>query len=590
MEKATLMNSALTLFVSECCEQMDRLEALLLALERDQTDGQGLDEMFRMIHTIKGNASVMQAAEIEWFAHIIESVLGRLRNNIIRPDRTLISTLLPCIDHLRFLVSLCTMPEKASQQFADEERARLIGLLVPYLGDQEDLAFSTQPHVRDSSSWSISVRFAPNVLQQGLDPMYFFLHLQTIGRITALETVMENLPPSKDYNPEHCYLRFELALDTVADKQGIEDAFTLVRDACDLRITPPPNKTQSFIELISSLPNEDLHLGEMLVRIGALTSEELAVALRSQRLAEQQHRTEREIGQVLVEEGYVEAELIDAVLRRQSDIRVTLAQEHRLLHVKGEQVVTLEDLLRLIHHGLERLKLESAGSSEDSLIARQIPALIAQTRHALNITHEIQRIRLDEVFRRLHRVLRDTAHELGKQADLLLSGGELEVERTLGEGLASPLIHLVRNALDHGLEPPAERVAAGKNARGLIRLDAWLDDHSLFIQLADDGAGVDRGRIRHLALAKGLLQSNQHIDDEHLLALLFTPGFSTTTQVTQISGRGVGLDVVKKGVEALGGSITIRSFPARGTRFEICLPLVQQSAQNTGASSYQLRY
>jgi two-component system chemotaxis sensor kinase CheA len=567
------MNNALSLFVSECSERLDRLESQLLALEQGGGEREGFDAMLREAHSIKGNAGVVQLGEIEWFAHILENVLERLREGKLPVDGGLVSILLASVDHLRFLVGLSSLPESSNVDFANEERTRLIGLLVPYI-EEESLQL---PAVRRAVAvsprfWTLTLRFAPNVLTQGLDPIYFLQHLNTIGNIVRLKTFLEDLPPLSGYIPEYCYLHFELELDTVADRQQVEDIFTLVRDSCELHLTPPESKLQDYISLIRSLPAEDLHVGEMLVRVGALTADELADSLRNQRHFDQTLGSDYDIGNLLVQKGLVERDVIDAVLARQRDVRNTLVQDHRMLRVPAESLAELGDLLVLIHHGLGRLAREYGGGAE-SLSARQIPALIAQTERAIEISHQIQRIQLTEVFQRLHRLIRDAAQELGKQADLIVSGGELEVDRVVGEGLAEPLVHLVRNALDHGIELPALRLASGKPTRGVICLDAWEDKDMLVLSVSDDGAGIDRGRIVQIALDRGLMQVDARVEDSDLFSLLFSPGFTTADHVTRISGRGVGLDVVKTCIERLGGSISIRSLPARGARFELRLPL-----------------
>lgn len=562
------MNSALPLFVSECTEKLDSLEALLLTLEQGKADREVLNAMFRDVHTIKGNASVIQHGEIEWFAHVVESVLDRLRAGEITADRQLVSCLLPCVDHLRFLVGTSALPEPREAGFADEERARLIGLLVPYLNEKPQGFDGRDPREYGADSWTIQVRFVQNVLQRGLDPVYFLRHLESIGKIVNLTVLSDSLPSLEDYKPELCYLGFEIELDTVADKQAIEDVFAFVSDDCELRIRPPVGKLQEFICRIRSLPAEDLHIGEMLVRVGALTADELANGLRNQRRLDLADGNEREIGNLLVEEGFLDAELLEAVLQRQYEIRQSQAQEHRLLRVPAEGICELEETIALVLLGFERLARECPAGGE-GLMSRQIPVMQAQLARAAEICRQIQRVRLEEVFRRLHRLARDTSQSLGKQADLLVSGGELEVERELAEGLAEPLIHLVRNALDHGIELPATRLAEGKSARGQVRIDAWEERDSLVLLVSDDGAGIDRDRIVQTARERGFAPP---LEDEALLALLFAPGFSTARCVSRISGRGVGLDVVKTSIEAFGGSIRVRSFPARGTRFELHLP------------------
>lgn len=564
------MNPAIPVFVSECNERLDSLEALLLSLEQGKSSRELLDAMFRNIHTVKGNAAVIQNGGIEWFSHVIEGILDRLREGEIKPDSRLVSCLLPCVDHLRFLVGLVALPDSVEPGFVDEERARLIGLLVPYL-DTPPPGLEKDQGVLPNEFWRILVHFEPNVLKKGLDPVYFLRHLDSIGKIVSLQTLLDGLPQLNNYQPECCYLGFRIELDTVADKQAIEDVFAFVSDDCVLRINPPPERLHDFISLIRSLPEEYLHVGEMLVRVGALTAEELARALRCQRRQEGQGDHECEIGDLLVEEGIVPIELVQAALQRQYEIRQSQAQEHRLLRVSAERLGELMELMALVQHGLERLSREARAEGEGT-IACQLPAMKAQLDKALEIGQIIQRLRLEEVFKRLYRLVRDTSQALGKQADLIVSGGDIEVPREIAEGLSEPLIHMVRNALDHGIESPETRLAEGKPSRGQVRIDAWEEADELVILVSDDGAGVDRDQILTTARERGYLKTSGPVDEETLFGLLFLPGFTTAKQVSRISGRGVGMDAVKTAIESLGGSIRIRSFPARGTRFELRLP------------------
>ncbi|GAB2893141.1 chemotaxis protein CheA [Uliginosibacterium flavum] len=567
------MDEALALFIADCGTQLDTLETQLMALERNPADHAVLDAVFRAAHSIKGNAMVVHQGEVEWFAHIAESVLARLRDGSLWGDAELISVLLSCCDHLRFLVGMCALEEPVSPEFAEADRARLIGLLVPYLEGEEASVepLAPQPEQALATSadacWRLTARFAPDVLRQGMDPAYFLQHLASLGRIFSLQTFTDALPEPPDYDPELCYLHFEIFLDSPADRQSIEDVFSFVRDSCELQITPPATQVQGYVERIQALPDEDLHTGEMLLRVGALTPDELADGLRVQRSAEG-----KPLGSILVDEGFVKPELVSAVLARQDQIKQEQARQNSQLRVSTEQLEALAARIGALQCVVVGLTQRGGNVSQAELSVLQ---------HGLGdarrLVEDLRSTHFGEQFRRLHRVVRDTAQELGKRVDLQLTGSDIVLERSMADLLGDALMHLLRNAIDHGLETPALRLQAGKPAHGNLSVEASVEGDWLIFSVSDDGAGIDVDKVCAVAHARGLLPTGARLDAEAVYAMLFEPGFSTAAMLTHYSGRGVGLDVVRDAVLALGGEISVHSAPGLGSRFEIRVP-----ALNTG--------
>lgn len=560
------IDETLALFVADSTQQLDVLEGQLLALERDPADHAALDALFRAAHTIKGNAAVVQLGEVEWFAHVTESVLERLRSGELLAGCELITLLLACSDHLRYLVTNASFGADASPAFAEEDRARLIGLLVPWLGDElEEVAphSDATPRRSEEDCWRISLQPGFESLRQGLDPLNFLRHLETLGRLHSLRVVDDEIPPSEGFDPEACYLRFEVLLDTGADKQAIEDVFSFMRDACTLQIEPPASQLDDWVDRLDSLPEDELQTGEMLVRVGALTPDELASGLRAQRGGE----GSGPIGRILVDEGFVPPQVVDAALRRQDEIKTALQREAAQLRVSAERLDQLVNSLAGMQGSLAQLAQRGTRVSAVEMVALQ---------HALEkarrLAEGLRMARFGEQFRRFHRLVRDASLELGKRADLLVSGGEVEMDRAVADALGDVLMHLLRNAIDHGIEAPDVRQAAGKPAHGSLSVSIKPQADWVLLRVSDDGAGVDLARVRAAAEARGLLTADQLADEVSLLAQLFAPGFSTAERLSHYSGRGVGLDAVRAAIHALGGEIKLQSRSGQGCCFEIRVP------------------
>ncbi|HEX5394718.1 MAG TPA: chemotaxis protein CheA [Rhodocyclaceae bacterium] len=583
----TEMSEILGVFAQEAREQLNELEAGLLRMEEGDLDGENINGIFRAAHTIKGASGVVELVHIEKFTHVLENLLDKLRNNQLTVSSELISALLSGCDHLSSLISRVEAGEQdiddALQATGEQVKAQLQSFDGEAASPSATLpSVQTATIERDSGEaaitdcWHVSVRFGRDVLRNGMDPYAFLRFLLSLGEIVHITTLADALPNADEMDPESCYLGFEISLRSHADKAAIERVFDFVRDDCELHILPPNSKISDYIALIGSLPEETLRLGEILVRAGALTQEELDRGLReqdSQNDAEE-HGEEivHSIGEILVKQHAVQPELVEAAAAKQKQVADKKVAESRLIRVQADKLDRLIDLVGELVIAGAAAQLEAQKSSQSNLIeaTANVANLVEYIRDS---ALQLRMVQIGETFNRFNRVVRDTAKELNKDIELSIHGAETELDKSVVEKIGDPLMHLVRNAMDHGIEPAEVRLAAGKPAKGRVELSAHHDSGTVVIQVSDDGGGLKRDRILAKAIERGLVTAEQNLSDREIFNLIFEAGFSTADQVTNLSGRGVGMDVVRKNIQALRGTVEVSSEAGKGSRFTIRLPL-----------------
>jgi two-component system chemotaxis sensor kinase CheA len=578
------LDQALQTFIAEARELLQDMEASLLRLEGDPSDSDTLGAIFRAAHTIKGSAGLFGLEPVVGFTHIVEDVLDRVRDGAVAISSELVALLLECGDHMQELVNVVAAQGGQLDAPAQVRESGLRQSLQAYQGSLEPPATSVAAFNADnltqvcgdagvaSDLWHISLRFGQEVLRNGMDPLSFLRYLNSQGEIVRIATLADAMPEAKAMDAEACYLGFELDYQTTADKAAIAAAFDFVRDDCLIHILPPHSKLAEYIELIDRLPEDATRLGELLVGSGALTPQELEKALHEQRINTELKRSASLLGEILVEQRSVEPALVQAALSKQSQIQAHKSKEGRSVRVDADK---LDELINLVG------ELVIAGAGASQLAQRcQNDALQQATSVVSGLVEDIRdsalRLRMVPIggtFNRFQRVVRDVSLELGKYIDLQISGTDTELDKTVVEKIGDPLMHLIRNAMDHGIESPEVRLAAGKPAKGRLSLNAYHDSGSIVIEIADDGAGLDRERILQKALERGLLAPIATPSDQDIYNLIFEPGFSTAAAVTSLSGRGVGMDVVKRNITALRGSVDLDSQAGQGTRVRIRLPL-----------------
>ncbi len=335
---------------------------------------------------------------------------------------------------------------------------------------------------------------------------------------------------------------------------------------------PPHSKVAEYIELIKSLPEDEKRLGDMLIATGALTRQELEEGLNTQQQSAKPGEPAPPLGKILVEQHSVEQEVVQAALDKQSQSREIKSKENRYVRVHADK---LDELIGLVGE----LVIAGAGANllaqraNDSSLQEATSTMSRLVEEIRDGALKLRMVPIGDTFSRFQRVVRDVSKELGKEIDLVISGAETELDKTVVEKIGDPLMHLVRNAMDHGIESAEMRLAAGKPAKGTLKLNAYHDSGSIVIEISDDGGGLNRDRILQKALERGLIQPNHNLTDPEIYNLIFEAGFSTAEAVTNLSGRGVGMDVVKRNIVALRGTVDLDSQAGAGTTVRIRLPL-----------------
>jgi len=457
------IDQALPTFIVESRELLEAMNDGLLGFEHTQDRAESVNAIFRAAHTIKGSAGLFGLDHIVAFTHVLESVLDDAREGHVEISGELVSLLLSCGDHIGALIDAA----EAGQRGVDEALARrgapLLERLRTYLHaaplsrKPATIAQRADSTAVDNDCWHISLRFGRDVLKNCLDPLSFIRYLGKLGTITGIVTLPDAIPLAGEMDPDSCYLGFEIAFASESDKAAIENVFEFVRDDCAVQILPPRSRISQYIRLIDELPEEPAQLGEILVKCGTLTATELDAGLGHQSRA----ASAQLIGAILVEQGAVPPVVLEAALAKQQQVNALKAQNARSIRVDADK---LDRLINLVG------ELIIAGASTD-LIARRtrnvelqecnstLSELVEQVRDS---ALQLRMVKIGATFNRLKRVVHDVARELGKNIELQISGEDTELDKTVVEKIGDPLMHLVRNAMDHGIGAPDVRAARGK--------------------------------------------------------------------------------------------------------------------------------
>ena len=577
------LDQVLQTFILEARELLEDMEAALLRVAGEDDPKESIAAIFRAAHTIKGSAGLFSLDAVVTFTHLVESVLDDVRDGTIALGESLIELMLACGDYIGRMIATVDAREELVDPKTDPEGAALLARLDQFLSGRSGAPAAAQatgalPAATcldggaaaqgGADHWHLSLRFGPDVLRNGMDPLSFIRYLATLGTIEQLVTVHDAVPALDALDPEACFLGFEIAFKSSADKAAIENVFEFVIDDCALRIVPPRSRLARYIELIEQLPEQPPRLGEILVRCGSITAHELERALRTQA----QDAPQQMLGSILAEQARVAPQLVEAALARQKEVKDNKSQESQSVRVDADKLDRLINLVgeliiatagaNLIAKRTRNVELQECNSTLSDLVEEVRDSAL-----------QLRMVKIGATFNRFKRVVHDVARELGKDIELKVSGEDTELDKTVVEKIGDPLMHLVRNAMDHGIDAPDLRVQRGKPAQGTVALNAYHDSGSIVIQVSDDGGGLNREKILAKAVERGLVEAGRTMSDSEIYGLIFEPGFSTADQITNLSGRGVGMDVVKRNITALRGSVAIASEPGRGTTVTVRLPL-----------------
>ncbi len=590
-------------FKEEAVELLSQLEDTLLELEQDPTNAEVIASIFRTMHTIKGSASMFGFEKIAHFTHEMESLMELLRQGAFVPDKTFISMTLEARDFIEELLKE-EKQEVLEQALAFAERFKQhIEELSQKKGGEKTTVLNVPPTegnvqsaegpggasaVVDTSHASSAVAGnTPSLSETGTVPggtphgsietyriqflphrdifksgVHLLLILDELSRLGTMSLIArkQNIPPLSSLNEEECFVGWDITLTTDKGEDAIRDVFIFVEDRADIKIerVPVPEKEKEGEGNVK-------RLGEILVERG-VTSPTTIESLEAEK---------KRLGELLVEKNLVSEEDVRSALLEQEHLKQVRERQELVtnsIRVSSERLDTLVDLVGELVTLQARLASLSSGIRDANLLSlsEQMERLVAQLR---DTAMGIRMLPIGTTFSRFRRLVRDLSQELGKEIDLVTEGGDTELDKTVIEKLNDPLVHIIRNSVDHGIEKPQDRQARGKPLRGTIRLSAFHSGAYVLIQVSDDGAGLNRERILEKAIEKGLLNGGANYSDEEIFQCIFAPGFSTASQVTSVSGRGVGMDVVKRHIESLGGMVSIESSQGKGTTVTLRIPL-----------------
>lgn len=541
--------AAFAAYMVEGRELQQTLEQGLLHIEQQGSadDPELIHALFRAAHTIKGSAGIVGIDSLGRFTHHVETLLDGVRDGRLRLEGPLLGVLLRCCDHIGRLLDLAELGDMEGQGLMGVE-GPLVAELAALAGGAAPVAETTgsrvAPALPAGAGFRLFASFGRDCLRFGIDPAVALLYL---GQQMPLDTpvmLTSRIPVLEDLDPEDCLIALGVQTSVGSADKALE-AFEFCADGTQIVICPPGRSTLDLRERLAPLRAE---LGEEAVRhwqqAGLMAEAEWPKASATGTSPSDETRM-----------------ATGAPTPAPAFVRVPADRLDQLNQQVGELVIagaTADELARDTRHPRLLEALSQLCKLIDSIQASAL---------------QLRMVPIGETFSRFQRVVRDVARDLGKEIALEISGGDTELDKAMVERIGDPLMHLVRNAMDHGLESPAERVAAGKPAKGALRLRAFHDAGNVVIEVADDGRGLDSDRILAKARARGLVAPNDAPSDQEIQQLIFEPGFSTAEAVTALSGRGVGMDVVRSSVQALRGSISLRSTFGEGTLVQIRLPL-----------------
>ena len=553
-------------YLEEARELLADLESSLLELERTPDDSDLLHKIFRALHTIKGSGAMFGFDDIAAFTHDVESVFDRVRNGLLAVNRQLLDLSLRACDHIRGLLE----PGDGRVESSQAEGQSILDGLRRYAGEETASPVQVSPvgHAAPSGRdapvlciYRIRVQPRPEMLASGNNPLHLMEDLAALGDC-RLYVHVGNISDLPEIDPERCLVWWDCILRTDAGRDAIADVFMFVEDDCQLTIDVLDDGCCPDGAAAHKM------LGQILVERGEITPGELEAALASQ----------ARLGEILTGQGVVLSTQVASALVEQHALKELCAKpQERLekttsIRVAADKLDSLVDLVGelVIVQAQIRQAVEERGDVLLRGLAEHLERLSDSLRDS---TLSIRMLPIGATFAKFRRLVRDLAGELGKEIELVTSGEDTELDKTVIERLGDPLVHLLRNSIDHGIESPIARQEAGKAASGVIRLAAAHSGGEVVITVGDDGAGLDGQAIRAKAEQRGLIAPGADLTAKELYHLIFLPGFSTAQAVTSISGRGVGMDVVKRAIDALRGTIEIDSEPGQGTTIAVRLPL-----------------
>lgn len=548
----------LEVFQTEARDVIGTIESDLVLLEESESE-ETVNSLFRSFHTLKGSSGIAGLTEVSGFTHELETLLDKVRSGEATVTSSMIDILLASVDLLRVMIF-------GSDEDVDIEEQK--AAVLAFLNSEGVTAPAGTTDTSQGSEsaeryYRIVIRFREDIFEFGIDPMIILEDLTQCCSVLEMKIDRSKLPDLAEIDPEKCYLGWLFVVKTSAPRSRLDEIFLFVRDDNEIEIE---DISDTYTEDFSKNINEEKRLGDILVKRGLLTENDITRVL-------QEKSDDEKLGTAIVRKKLLTEADIQNALGVQTEVRKKI--ESSTIRVETNKLDNLMNLLGEIVIGQSSISRFAEELDEDRgyALKNSLYSLNRSTRQFQEQIMAMRMIPVGPTFNQFKRFVRDTAKELGKDIKLVIKGKETELDKTVIEEITDPLKHMIRNSIGHGIESPEKRLARGKQAEGTITLNAYHQEGSVFIEVADDGAGIDTDKIRELAIERGFLAKEKDVTAEELYEYMFQPGFSTSGQVGGLSGRGVGMDVVKSNIDSLRGSIQVISQKGSGTTFRIKMPL-----------------
>lgn len=528
-------------FFEESFEGLDAMESELLNLTPGEADSETLNTIFRAAHSIKGGSGTFGFTSVSDFTHVLETLLDQIRQGQRQLEAQHVNLLLRSVDCLREMLQALQSeqePELDTAKELQQQFEEILGLSEGEVAANENEASASPSQQAETNTYQILFKPHHHLFKTGNEPLFMLSDLGDLGSI-EVEADLSAIPEIQNLQGDECFMSWKVFLQTEATQEQIKEVFEWVEDDADIDISLCGGL---FSEQESSAPTEPLERDDAAQQ----SSENEPVAQATQAPASKGKANKAKSNEST--SIRVGIDKIDSLINMVGELVITQSMLSQL----GEQEVT-ENTLAALQEGLAQLAHNTRDLQENVMRIRMLP--------------------ISFVFSRFPRLVRDISQKLGKQVELKILGEGTELDKTVMEKISDPMVHLVRNSLDHGLETPEQRKQSGKPEIGTVTLNAFHQGGNIVIEIMDDGRGLNTEKIKEKAIANGLIDGNEELSDDDINELIFEPGFSTADEVSDISGRGVGMDVVRQNISSLSGSIEVVSTPGTGSTFTIRLPL-----------------
>ncbi len=526
-------------YKAENDELLQKMEDALMEIQEEGMNDENINAVFRAAHTIKGSSGMFGINYIVDFTHIAENLLDKIRNHKIEINDDIIQLLLACKDQMQTLIDfVMSDPEGEPDEEIQADSQTLIYELQEFLNENtapkeeatQEIITPKDNNENSKNQYKINIDFGSDTFTHGFDTYTFINYLQEIGEIKNVKTDTDAIPFFDGIDPLECYMSYEIEHHSDREIKVIEDAFEFVKES-------------SIISVINLL---DPKVEEKKEEPKIVEKTPLEIEIPKQDIVKKEPKKPKKSATAVKQTNF---------------IRIEASKVDSLINLIGEMVIA------------NAAVMQKATDIKESELVESVSTVTRMLEEVRENAMQIRMVPIGETFNKFKRIVHDTANKVGKKVELVINGGDTELDKTVIEKIADPLVHLIRNSVDHGIETPEDREEFGKNSTGILELNAYHDAGSIAIEIVDDGKGLDKELLLEKGIEKGLVDEDEELSEKEIFNLILNPGFSMAKAVTDISGRGVGMDVVQRNIKELHGSIEIDSKKSKGTKITIRLPL-----------------